>query len=396
MKRLMFATVLALSWMFAPSASANWALTYNGGNNDGAGPEFDGLKATTTYYGCSVNANDEINGFVTVKLSRPNQLGQYKVNVTVTHLGISKKITFKGMAQKDDQTGNIGIGDGLGNDLLSKTGNKLWLRARQCVIWGRYDGFYFECARDFAKDGASQNAINVATFMGNYAFSYCLYNPRGPFHGNMAVTASVNAKGVAKVKGVLPDGQKFSYSTHVMVDTLGAYLPIFAQLYSRKMGGFGGFAMDLLTFNNKCNGDGYWDGTGAKSERGGTVYQYQRGSGKVSGNMPTAGEDDIAPYDQQQGGDGVYWTQFNGYTLLENTLPSYKINYLGTKWIAPSNPSALKLSFKAKTGEVTGSFNVMKSDGKKQKLTVHGVYMDNLSMLNAYAKEKGSLGFWIH
>lgn len=369
---------------------------------------FDGLKATT-YYGWVENGTGQPIGYITCKVGKPDRAALHKVTATVTLLGQKSKLNFSGKLPKNMDTDF----DEIEGDLFSKIGAPLRvLYITQLELRGELTlgsaTYLVKGVRDFAADKYDTRKSLLQQYQGDYVFAPQIIAPTdGKFYGSIGLTVKVNAKGVAKINGILPDGNKFSVSTRLLLDDTGAHLPVFGQLYG-KQGGFGGYIFNMVNFTSDTDREGFWDGTGAKTARGGKVWYGAYGGdlvgGKVSlSTMPAAGKHENQTFMTLDIGGGILaqikgaqYTDFFGLIINEDLLPSpLEMSFAGKKFTPAANQCKFKLSYVQKTGALKGSCQIMTTSSQKFNAKINGVWINGRGWINATTKDKGCVGMLV-
>lgn len=370
---------------------------------------FDGLKPST-FYGWVENGTGQPIGYITCKVGKPNQAALHKVSASVTLLGQKSKLSFSGNLPKNMDTAL----DEIEGVLISKIGARLELYyITQLELRGQLTlgsaAYLVKGVRDFSADKYDTRKTLLQQYQGDYVFAPQIIAPTsGKFYGSIGLTVKVNAKGVAKVNGVLPDGNKFSVSTRLLLDDTGAHLPLFGQLYG-KIGGFGGYIFNMDTFLSDTGSTGFWDGTGAKTVCGGDVWYGRYNTvpvgGRVSNStMPSAGMHSNETFMVINTGGGALaplkgaeYKDFFGLEINRDMLPSpLNMTFAGKKFTPVAvNPSNFKLSYVLKTGVLKGSCKIMTTSSKAFNAKINGIWINGYGWINATTKEKGCVGMLV-
>lgn len=357
--------------------------------------QFDGLKKTS-WNGWFFDGNGKVAGTLAVDCAKPSASG-YKVKASALLIGSSKKISLSGICVLDLQTGLV-----RGTLTASSTGETMEIRITQYKAYGvlirgseKYD---FDCGRRFSSDKAETRSAKLAETQGNYVMA-CWAEPiLGAFRGFVGLTIKVNAKGKAKISGYLPDGSKVNVTAQAVFDDRnGVFVPVFAQVHNKK-GAFGGF---LLCLSKSCEvlsvsklGNGYWDGISAKTARSANLYFQRIGRVSNSSGPLATREYTIQSWTPKSGWGSVY-VDYGGEELIAATVPGTKMTYSGGKFNPLDQTSKLKLSYKSKTGELTGSFKLQTKSGLTYNSKVAGVFINGIGYMSGFTKEKGCVGLAI-
>ncbi len=198
---------------------------------------------------------------------------------------------------------------------------------------------------------------------------------------------SIAAKGKAKAKGTLANGTKVSAKSVFLVGEEWCVVPVAAPKAN-------------LTFTLWLSRDGR------------TAAVEGLGDGAIAGK-PGALASSAAFHVSK---DAALWSSISGTVLADYIPDGFKVASNGGKWVLPKagkvvykdgavdgsklgeNPSALKLSYKAKDGSFKGSFKVYAVNGGKLKATtvnVTGMMAKGVGYGTATIKGKGSVAVTI-
>jgi len=320
-------------------------------------------SAAEVFSGCVFSGTDMV-GTIEVKAGKAKN-GTSKLTASVIQLGVSKKLSYKG-------------------DMKTDTG----LATLSCK--GYADMSLFLGATMFA--GEMANGLEVAgarnLFLSkNKAESSAAESILAPAIGNVnivgdnvALAVNIGKKGKVKVSGTY-DGVKVSATVQAYIDADGSVLvPVVVtkkvSLAFLLVAGKSGVSVSGL-------GDGVVVGKQGALKQGSVLQLPDDAFGTISGLRA-----ELLPYNEPL-------TIANGkWGTAKAAKVAYKNGELtvapATKGGAVENPSALKLTYKAKDGSFKGSFKVYAVvSGKLQKLTanVTGVLVDGVGYGTAEIKK---------
>lgn len=174
--------------------------------------------------------------------------------------------------------------------------------------------------------------------------------------GYTALSVSVQAKGKVRIQGTAADGTKISSSAQMVVDDGAFKIPVSAQLYTGKRGGFAA----VLALDDAGN---------ISVEGGGLMYTAILGGAPVRTSLTTMAS---APRGSGLSGGILIWgAAEDGYVMSEK--PGWKPRY--TK----------------NSGLFKGSVNLIRaSDGKRVRATVNGAVVDGVGYGAAVIKNRAS------
>ena len=363
---------------------------------------FTGLAAAT-YDGYLQDANGAVAGTISVKTSKAKvdrKTGARTCAVTVTvNLNGRKKETFK--ATLDLASGKL-VYKSVPSPELVIGGNGLV---------GRYDVggtervYSIVGSRNYFTAKPAEKEDVVTKFKGRvYTLALQTVNNGGSAFadGYSVFSVAIGAAGKVKTSAVLADGKKVSVTGKLLVGEGGVCcVPVSAQLYSGKLGGFG-FLLWLDTADPssaRVDALSSWNGSGAKPSSFEAMWSVA--------SVGTLG---------QLNGESVFnlgsiWPEVNGAVPLGYLLPQDEMVVPSKgKWTVEKsekvkieksgaltfgkNPSGLKLSYQQKTGLFTGSFSVytmVNNKLKKVSSTVNGTVSQGVGYGTAVIKNVGSI-----
>ena len=319
-------------------------------------------------------------GTMTVKTQKEKG-GVAAATVTIQTAG-GKKQTIKG---------TISTADGTGQGALAG------LTFTASGVTGTFNGHVVDGAVDASK---SKDAATVALLNKFKGKSYVMaLEPESTTGANADKVNGVagfsivfSAKGKAKVSGTMPDGMKVSASSQLIVGSEWCCLPV---VYSKT----GNSLAFLLWFDREGNFDSVSGMTAWKGKGFEVKWNEDVAVSKV-GNLSGASYFNLAERP----------TKIGGMSIVKWILPiNVKITPNGTKWDVPesssvkmdrsgalvygANPSALKLTYKAKTGTFSGRVTFYSDIGgrlKKIRAMVNGIVVDGIGYGMATVKKQGT------
>jgi hypothetical protein len=320
------------------------------------------IAAAETFDGYVVDGDGAICGTVQVKAAKPNKkTGASKLTAAVTMLG-EKKVSIKGETIDGSVT------------LTAKDGRVLELNLAKGSMSGSFDGNDVVIARNVfaAKDASSKSTAASALENAQGVYVAALLSDSGVG----ALSIDVKAKGKVKVSGNLADGTKVSANSQLIVmDDGSCEIPV---LHSKKQATFvmvvkialdgavsaTGYDTALFPEVKIAKNSGSVDATAVFSIDADAVAESFTGVAEINiGLLP----------------NGVEVTQSSGKWSMSK---AGKVKYKNGVWdVSGENPAALKLSYKAKTGMFTGSFNVygvVNGRLKKYSVKINGVVIDGV------------------
>ena len=324
------------------------------------------FAAATTFDGYLMTAAGEMAGTIQVKAGKTGKTGESKMSASVMVVG-QPKLSFKGV--------------------MSSSGNATLVCSGQPDL-----ALVFDADTMSGKQGSMTIAGVRNLFVSKDRTEVAVANDRlTPWLGAVNVvwdagylTATVAAKGKVKVTGMV-DGKKVSSTSQFLLDKAANLIPVMVT----KPTGLA-ILMSLPT-------------------DGGAASVYGLGSSQVGkpGSLPSG-----AAFYIDRNAD--LWGKLPGVVLTDQIPDGLSVTQVGAKWDVPKagkvvyvkgtteidaekagqNPSALKLSYKAKDGSFKGSFKVyVDTNGKLKATTVNvtGVMAGNVGYGTATIKNLGSV-----
>ena len=282
-------------------------------------------------------------GLVTLKVARPKEDGRCDVTAVVTVMGRGKTVRMKGVAAPDPD-----YGAWVFTAALSGGAAAAELAFLHKNAWGWIDLDGVRCWCDLSRIDAHSAA--VAAVRGNYILG--AYSRGGSGDSYVGLSLRVRAKGIAWFSGVLPDGNRISGRTMVVVDDFGVYVPIFARVNANR-GSFCGFIVDVAHGRLALDAVGHWNlsgaGSNAQAELVFDVFE------KV-GDAPPSSENRL-------------FESFGSFP--QSTV----VKFDGRKW-TQTTPAGerLSLAYRPRTGTVHGNFSHVMADGRRQRFSCDGIY----------------------
>ena len=318
--------------------------------------------------------------------------GTMTVKTQKEHGGVAAATVTIQTADGTKQTikGTISTADGTGQGALAG------LTFTASGVTGTLSGYSVDGAIDASK---SKDTTTVAVLNAFKGKSYVMaLEPESATGEKVAMVNGVagfsivfSAKGKAKVTGTMPDGTKVSVSSQLIVGSEWCCLPV---VYSKT----GNSLAFLLWFDREGNFDSVsgmttWKGKGFEVKWHDDVAVSKVGN--LSGTSYFNLEE--SP------------TKLGGTSIIKRISPiNVEVTPNGAKWDVPksasvkmdrsgtlvygANPSALKLTYKAKTGTFSGSVTFYtEADGRLKKIraTVNGVVVDGVGYGTALVKKEG-------
>ena len=343
--------------------------------------DFTGF-AKSTYTGWVVNKKQKsMDGTVTVKTAKIKARdGTVKVTASVVLRGWTKPVSLSG-------TGVIEKGKLVATVSNIRSGNVLSLTLTTDCMTGELDDAY-----TVSGVADAVNRQGASAKQGNWVLSAYAQPTMGDFRGFCGFTVKVNAKGVAKLAGTLPDGTKLSFTSTLISDGRTTYLPVFAKAYSKK-GDFGGLVIDMDRCRAYGDAVGYWDGVASKAPVQARLSF--SGFARAGASTPMASETEfLSPWALAKS-ESPAPKAIAGYQVFDDAIPDrLALTFAGKKWTPLPHASKPKLTYAPATGAITGSFTVLTS-GKKFKAAVNGVWVDGRGDCNAAVKGKTGFGMRI-
>lgn len=294
-------------------------------------PDGSAFSGNATYTGWVRDANGQIAGTLTLKAAKPGKDGRAKLSGSYVPFG-GKKQSIKGLTAAVGEIAKVTI-PGVGEVTLGARA----VQSADGRVQLAVDGLK---SKDKAEKAAASERLKGKA--GTWTFALLTEA------GDVGCSVTVNAKGKAKLQGVLPDGAKVSVSVQGVLGEQALAIPF---VYAKKG------ALGLVL----------WLGDDGKVELSDlSPVKTAAGAILATTSVPPSAAHALA------GGDHVFATP--------DFTQGFTVN--GKKWTAPKqnkkldpdpNPTGLKLSFAEKTGLVKGSYTLLAADGKKKlKYTVNG------------------------
>ena len=324
--------------------------------------------AAATFDG-ALTLSGEVRGSIQVKVGKANKTHESKVTAAVV-LSSGKKVTFKGVMQQNGKANLSAAGyDGI----------SLFLGATE--MSGSMGGYSVVGARNRC---ASKDKVEAKQALGELAAAVGAYNIA--WSGG-AVTATVSAKGAVKVAGTFADGAKISAKGQIFA-VEGGYAS--AIVYAKAPNELA-FLLRVASDGKSASADGISGAVaGRASGLSGEAKFLVDPNAALWAALPGSFLQEYLP-------DGVSVSPNGGKWLVAGGAKAGKVTMKGgvlDESKAGSNPSGLKLSYKAKDGTFKGSFKVYSVDGAKLKATtvnITGVMVGGVGYGTASVKKLGSV-----
>ena len=334
------------------------------------------FSSATVYGGWLVDNDGAVAGTIQVKAAKAK--ANKKTGTTTSKLSVTiqpavgKKVSLKGDL-------NVGAGT---ISITPKDGRVLDLALGENGMLGTFGDWVIFGARDVFSSKASADKAVANDMLAKWKGTLALV-----FDGG-SLTVTVGAKGKAKVSGTLANGTKVSASAQMIVGDEWCCIPV------------------VITKKNVDLAFNLW-----LSKDGKTADVLGLGGSATVGHSGALGVGAKLVLDTNALarliGDGTYRAYFpNGVSVAQR----------GTKWVvadgakagkvvhgkdgavdaakAGANPSALKLSYRAKDGSFSGSFKAYVSARGKPKavsVSVSGVVVNGVGYGSASVKKLGSI-----
>lgn len=346
------------------------------------------IRSAVTYGGYLLDAKKKLIGVIDVKLSKPSKIGECAVSGSVTVLGGKKTPLKMPRGTKGTSTGKIDMTAGAETIALEITADTIGGRMGKNTITGvRTDS------------AAALNAFN------NRVYTLALETQKASGSaaplaaGYSGLSLVVGKKGKVKVSGVIGDGTKVATTAQLLPGDGLSCLPILAQLYTKKAGGFGFLVWFEDNGTITLEGLSDWDAESSKFPFTATF----------SANVPVCERTDIPGSAffgiegngiQSVGGLPVFTTLLPTKVPVANTGKKWnvekadKVKLVGTEVQIGRNPAGVTLSYDKKTGAFKGKFSVYADKQgklKKNAAAVNGVVVDGKGYGTAVIKNTGSM-----
>ena len=328
--------------------------------------------AASEYNGYLYDEGGAIKGTIQVKVGKPNaKTGLASIKATVV-VGAAKKKSLKAA-----DNGKAAIAEDGPTTIALVGGDPCVITLGTEGLSGAYGSYQIDGARNFfsSKDKGEQGAANelLAKWLG----------PANVVWDGGTVSVSIGKKGKAKVAVLLADGTKATANAQLLIGEEWLCVPV---VVTKKMN----LAFTLWLPRN--GGAALVDGLS------GDVVVGKPGALRAGAKFGIDAEAFSARWGQRALPylpDGMAVTQSGAKWTLpkagkvqkakDGTIDSSKLG---------ENPSALKLTYKAKDGSFKGSFKVYADNGGKLKATtvnVTGVVIDGVGYGTATIKKVGSV-----
>lgn len=342
---------------------------------DGVAP----LAAASEYDGCLYDVNGVVAGTIQVKVGKPGKKDG-KASVKATVVVGTKKVSLKAV---DKSKAVINPDGSTEIELVGKGAEECVVALGAEGLSGTYGPYQIDGARNFftSKDKGEQNAANelLAKWLG----------PVNVVWDGGTVSVSIGKKGKAKVAVTLANGTKATANAQMLVGEEWLCVPV---VVTKKVN------LAFTLWLSRSGGAALVDGL----------------SGDVVVGKPGAL---VANAAFRVGKSAALWQQIPGTVLTDYLPDGMAVTQSGVKWTLPKtgkvqkakdgtidssklgeNPSALKLTYKAKDGSFKGSFKVYAdNDGKLKatKVNVAGVIVNGVGYGTATIKDVGLVAIGI-
>ena len=307
---------------------------------EGEAAGVDLSKTAKTYNGYLMSDDGTTVGSFTLKANRTGKNSASSKAVVTLQVAGEKKQTLRGTL--NSKTGVLTV--------TTKDGRTLSLVVGEDGVTGTFDGYDLDGASDvFSSKDATDKAL-AKELLAKWSGYLTVMSDRGTF------SVAVKSRGKVRVSGTLTDGSSVSQTTQLIAGDTCDYIPVALAKKSAKLA----FGLWL-----DPEGDEIW-----VSGLGDTAFAGRPGT---PADEATFALDTDAMAEML--GDDTYLDLLPDGAALERS---------GAKWVVvdEENPSKLKLSYKAQTGVVTGSFRAFynnRNGRKKAKSAkVSGVLIDGV------------------
>jgi uncharacterized repeat protein (TIGR02543 family) len=332
-------------------------------------------EGASTWDGYILDAGDAVAGTIQVKAGKPNKkTGKVKLTVTVQIRG-EKKASMKTETADGNAHGTVG-------------GRALDLVFKESSFAGTLGGWMIEGSRNVftAKDAESKSAAAAA--LKNWQGVYVIAWPSGAQGASPYQTLSVTvaAKGKVKVTGMLAGGVKVSAKSQLLVGETDCAVAVSWAKKSSSVACILWLGADgTLECANMPGGGSALVAESRASLVDGAAFRIDPAA--VAAAIPGAQVDLLPDGLAVRMGGGKFVLDAAGKVKLLKDKSGIDPAGLGT------NPSALKLTYKAKDGSFKGSFSVYTFAAgklKKTKVDVTGVVLDGRGYGTASVKKTAS------
>lgn len=350
------------------------ALDASGGASGGgaSGDAYDATSGAAVFDGRVVSGGATV-ATIQAKVAKAGKDGSAKVTATVVRADSSKKFSYKGTMGAD------------GNATLECAGRAdLELFFGPSEFSGSGGGEEISGARNLfsSKDKAEKSEAEAVLA----SVPKVLCAAWRTSAGRVCASISVAAKGKVKVSAVLPDGTKASAGAQLVIMEDGSW---FAPVVNAKKTPF--------AFSIDGSGGGYSLAglDGAVAGAPGTLAAGAKFAIDAGALSQLVGDDTFAAWLP----DGVEVSQSGAKWIVAGGAKAGSLAYIaGTTQIdekkAGANPSALKLTYAAKTGTFKGSFKAYRLSGGKPKavtVQVNGVLTGSTACGSASVVKAGAV-----
>lgn len=346
------------------------------------------IRSAVTYGGYLLDEKKKLIGVINVKLSKPSKIGACAVSGSVSMLGEKKASLKMPRGVKGTSTGKIDMMAGTQTVALEITADTIGGKLGKNTILGvrtDIDGV------DALKDRIHTLALGTQKASGSAAALAAGYSGLSLVGGK---------KGKVKVSGIIGDGTKVSTTAQLLPGDGVLCIPVLAQLYNKKTGGFGFLVWIEQNGKVKVDSVSDWNAEASKLPFAAT-FLADVPICELTKDIPGSAFFAIKGKGiESVGGLPVY------PTLLPTKVP---VSNTGSKWIVDKadkvtavggvvqsgrNPSGLTLSYNRKTGAFKGKFSVYADKQgklKKNATSVNGVVVDGKGYGTAVIKKTGSM-----
>ena len=333
------------------------------------------MVSSSVYDGYLYDGNGMVAGLITVKVGKPNARTQLAtVKATVIRLD-GKKSNLKASGSGTVKPGSVKV-------KISTEGPTGVAFNKKCVVTlgangmsGYYDRYYIDGARNVFTSREAADKAAASTVLGKWQGAVNMAWPGA--HGWNGISVTIAAKGKAKVTGTLADGTKVRASGQLIVGEEWCCVPV---VYAKM-----GVSLAFNVWLPRAQGEGALPmviglGEEVKVGKPGTLKggaKFQLGAAMGDAKYATYLPDGVSV------GGGAKWTLPKAGKVQLARDGQIDESKLG------ENPSALKLTYKAKDGSFTGSFKAYADMNGRLKATtvkVMGVLVNGVGYGTATVK----------
>ena len=334
------------------------------------------LATTSTYYGCLYGGGTIAVGTIQAKVAkartnRKTDAMSSSVTVAILIAG-EKKISLRGTL--DVESGAI--------SLKAKDGRLLDLRLGANGMRGTFGDLVIDGARDVFSSKAVDDKTRANAALTKWQGALAIVSDTGTF------SVTISSRGKTRITGTLADGTKIATTAQMIVGETCSCIPV---VVSKKMLNL---AFCIWLFDDDETVDVFGVGDDVVCGHSGVLADGAAFCIDAVTLCELLGDDTFAAYLP----DGVSVAQKGTKWIVAGGARAGKV-VLGKdgevdEAKAGANPSALRLSYKAKDGSFTGSFKayvLYRGKPKSMTVTVRGVVVDGIGYGTATIRKVGAV-----